>query len=820
MNKNVITFLTRSLIDATGRNMWKGIVSGCKRDRIPLITFRGPILNKGPGSIIYQLVTDNSFAGVISWASSDVDQSTFDYYKRFNKTPLVCMTFKIDGKPLIITDCKAGIIELIDHLVEVHNFKKIAFIRGPETHIYAKERYEGYLEGLQKHDLEIKPDLISACGGWTIQDGSKAIETFFSKGLKPKTDFDVVIGVGDNVAIGAQEELIRRGYDIPTDVAVCGFNGTDDAAWSNPSITSVEMPFYGQGVQGYKTLSAIFNNQPYDMEFRYKTRLVLGESCGCTSLSVKNAHFENIKNLSNLSSKHLGLFKSKNNNSAEVSPLEISKRLKSDLWKNQLKEEIMHVVQEDRFSNQGIIDFFNSFTDSYISAFVADCLTESEKPIFLKTISQGLNKFSKSSREFFVWQNIISSTRAFTLAAIGNFNSFYKNAENLFQQARILVGEVNSRIQKQTSLLDARREAVLRQISTDILSCSDTNKLLDLIAQSLEKLGMTGCYLALYNDCKYTEQNLQIPQTSRLVLAVKKGERINLPKGGLIFNTTEIIPDSINNSSDFAIYEVESLHYQNQFLGYIVFEALEDNGVAYSTLRDQISCSLYSALLLEERAKSRAALENTMQTMTEKADVVSSQSERIFENINSISKSMASTASSIKNISGNINTVTSTVDTANKMITEASSSIETLVQSTAEITRAVHMINDIAEKTNVLALNAAIEAAHAGDAGRGFSVVAKEVKSLATQTVSSTASIQELVEKNSENTRQVEEVISSTNKAIKTIASLSESIKTSITDQVSVASIISSQLQDTTTGTEQISSAIVEIAKLGENLKA
>ena len=215
MNKKTIAFLTRSLVDATGKNMWKGIVTGCKNDNKPLITFRGPVLNKGQGSIIYHLISDNVFDGVISWASSDVDQPTMDYYKKFVNTPLVCMTFKIEGHPVIITDCRTGIIELMNHLIEVHHFSKIAFIRGPETHIYAKERYEGYLEGLQNHGIEINQELISPCGGWAIADGAKAVDAFLSKGFKPGKDIEAIVAVGDNVAIGVQEQLIKKGFSIP-----------------------------------------------------------------------------------------------------------------------------------------------------------------------------------------------------------------------------------------------------------------------------------------------------------------------------------------------------------------------------------------------------------------------------------------------------------------------------------------------------------------------------------------------------------------------------------------------------------------------------
>lgn len=816
MNKKSIAFLTRSLIDATGRNMLKGIITGCKKDKIPLVTFRGPILNKGEGSIIYHLLTDDSFSGIISWASSDVDKKTTDFYKRFQKTPLVCMTFQVEGKPSIVTDCKTGLIELIDHLVDVHHFTKIAFIRGPETHIYAKERYEGYLEGLKKHGLQANPALISECGGWAIADGEKALSNWLNKGLKPGKDFDAVVAVGDNVAIGAQEELIRQGYSVPHDVAVCGFNGTDDAAWSNPPITSVEMPFYKQGLQGYETLSAMLQNKEYSKLFRYKTRLILGESCGCTSTSVNHAAFEISADLSNSQEKKL-LKKAQKANFLFGENL-ISETFSSSEWKNELSQKILQTVQNDFYTKEEITIFFTNFMPKFVDSFSNDILSK-EPGALLKTVTIGLNNFEKISKNFNVWQDIISTIRTFALLTMNCQCKIYKKCENLFQQARVLISEFDCRTQKQANLLASRKESVLRQISTDILSCSNLDKLFEIITKALPKIDISSCYIALYNDCHYTEENQEIPQTSQLVLAIKKGERISLPEGGLTFKTTEIIPNSINNSDEYAIYEVESLNIQNTYLGYIVFESETASGITYATLREQISCAISSSNLLEERTKSQDLLQTTMHVMSDKADVVSNQSESITSNITNISTSMDSVVGNIKDISGNIRNVADTVTSANQMITDADKSIKTLVHITEEITHAIDLINDIAEKTNVLALNAAIEAAHAGDAGRGFSVVAKEVKALAAQTVSSTSKIQELVKKNNLSTKQAEEVINSTNKAIKTIASLSENIKDSINEQVQSSTEISNRLQDASTGIEQISSAIAEIAKLGLKLK-
>ena len=73
--------------------------------------------------------------------------------------------------------------------------------------------------------------------------------------------------------------------------------------------------------------------------------------------------------------------------------------------------------------------------------------------------------------------------------------------------------------------------------------------------------------------------------------------------------------------------------------------------------------------------------------------------------------------------------------------TEANKVVSVLMESTAGIEAIVRLINEIAERTNLLALNATIEAARAGDAGKSFSVVAQEVKSLATQTAKATGDI-------------------------------------------------------------------------------
>ncbi|WP_339335425.1 PAS domain-containing methyl-accepting chemotaxis protein [uncultured Maricaulis sp.] len=166
--------------------------------------------------------------------------------------------------------------------------------------------------------------------------------------------------------------------------------------------------------------------------------------------------------------------------------------------------------------------------------------------------------------------------------------------------------------------------------------------------------------------------------------------------------------------------------------------------------------------------------------------------------------------------------VTGALDVAKQAVNETRETaavIDTLSTAAQSIGQVVELINSIAEQTNLLALNATIEAARAGEAGKGFAVVASEVKNLAGQTANAIENITKQITAVQDNTVGAVEAIGRIGGVIGQIEEIAAGISAAVEEQVAVTQDISRNMGEASADVSRVSEAVTDIARGNEELQ-
>ncbi len=219
---------------------------------------------------VKNLVSSRVDGIIASLANSTTDISHYIYAQGkgipvvfFDRVPEYAYASKI------IVDNEAAAFNAVEHLIECGK-KRIAYIAGPENLRISRIRYNGYIKALQKHNLDIDDKLLIYCE-FNHEMGYRACKDILDSGLT----FDGIFTVNDQAAVGVLAALRDRDIDVPSQVAVIGFNDEPNDIFLHPTLTTVKQPAFEIGQEAARIF---LSERDFDFEnFQPQTRILATE---------------------------------------------------------------------------------------------------------------------------------------------------------------------------------------------------------------------------------------------------------------------------------------------------------------------------------------------------------------------------------------------------------------------------------------------------------------------------------------------------------------------------------------------------------------
>jgi DNA-binding LacI/PurR family transcriptional regulator/signal transduction histidine kinase len=195
--------------------------------------------------------------------------------------PAVSVGYQVTSAPSVTADCVPGLTALVDHLVAEHQAESIAIIGGPYHHQESNARIAVIRRAFADRGVELLDSHI-VHGDFSTLSGQHAIADLLDR---RKAEVDTIMAINDGSADGAIIELKRRGYRVPDDIRVTGYDDTPWGQVAYPLLTTVRHPVSEMGSQAAHMAIQLARGEDTH-SIVLTTRPIIRESCGCTGFRL------------------------------------------------------------------------------------------------------------------------------------------------------------------------------------------------------------------------------------------------------------------------------------------------------------------------------------------------------------------------------------------------------------------------------------------------------------------------------------------------------------------------------------------------------
>ncbi len=220
------------------------------------------------------------YTGIIlapdTFNTKDMYEELAEKIERQATCPVVSLRYKDERFYNVLIDDYAAMTGMVEHFVEKHGFKRICFMTGKIERADAQLRLRAYRDVMEKHHLPVTEHMIFEGDYWKYK-GEKAVDWFLQNPEIP----EAIVCSNDYMAISVFEALRKRGYRVPGDICLSGFDNIDEAKYFDPPIAGIDVPTETMGQTAVDIIDKITKGGASEKDVYVSVKEQWEGTCGC-----------------------------------------------------------------------------------------------------------------------------------------------------------------------------------------------------------------------------------------------------------------------------------------------------------------------------------------------------------------------------------------------------------------------------------------------------------------------------------------------------------------------------------------------------------